>query len=112
MKEEFILDKEQVLLQEIARGERAKAIRHSAAWCTDIVPYLEKRKGDLSHGSSWKPASGIFNVDAVALGSAYNGGREEECGQLSAQLEIWIEQGRIAAENLAKEQAKAGKEKK
>ncbi len=76
-----------------------------------MVPYLTKRSVDLSRGSSWKPGTGVFNTDAVALGAAYNGGREEECMNLATVLGIWVEQGRSAAEKLAKERAKAHKEK-
>jgi len=102
---------EQTCLQEIARGERARELLGSKVWVADVLPYLDKRVVDLSRGSSWKPGTGVFNTDAVALGAAFNGGREEECLNLSNQLDIWVEQGCIAAEKLNKERAKAHKEK-
>lgn len=109
-KEEFQLF-EQECLKDIARGERARALLGSAVWATDVVPYLNKRSVDLSHGSSWKPSTGVFNTDAVALGAAFNGGREEECMNLPTVLGIWVEQGLGAAEKLSKERAKAHKVK-
>ena len=87
----------------IAKGERAHALLASGCWKTDVEPYLMVRCADLSRGSSWKPATGVFSVDAVALGASYNGGREDECLNLRNQLMSWVELGRTAAVKLSKE---------
>lgn len=102
MTEHDYLVKEQALMVEISRGERAKVVLSSACWKTDVEPYLERRASELTRGSSWKPGSNIFSVDAVALGAAYNGGREEECFNLSNILNIWVEQGKVAHDKLVK----------
>jgi len=88
----------------IAKGERARSLLGSGCWKSDVEPYLMVRCADLQRGSGWKPATGVFSVDAVAMGAAYNGGREDECLNLRNVLTIWVEQGRNAAEKLKKGQ--------
>ena len=97
------------LLPVIAKGERAKALLDSGCWKSDVEPYLMVRSADLQRGSGWKPSSGVFSVDAVAMGAAYNGGREDECLNLRNTLNIWVEQGHLAALKLLKEQEKIKK---
>ena len=88
----------------IAKGERARSLLGSGCWKSDVEPYLMVRCADLQRGSGWKPATGVFSVDAVAMGAAYNGGREDECLNLRNMLNKWAEQGRVAAAKLQKEQ--------
>ena len=90
----------------MARGERARSLLGSGCWKSDVEPYLMVRCADLQRGSGWKPSTGVFSVDAVAMGAAYNGGREDECLNLRNVLNIWVEQGRLAGEELKKEQEK------
>jgi len=88
----------------IAKGERARSLLGSGCWKSDVEPYLMVRCADLQRGSGWKPSTGVFSVDAVAMGAAYNGGREDECLNLRNTLNIWVEQGRQAADKLKKGQ--------
>lgn len=96
---------EQHLQAETAKGARAREILHSGGWMQDVVPYLLVREAELSKGSSWKPG-GPATAELVAMGCAYNGGRQDECLNLRNVLEIWAEQGRVAAEKLEQERNK------
>jgi hypothetical protein len=98
-------EQEQEFLQAIAKGQRAKEILSCPCWKKDIEPYIQGRIIDLSRGSSWRPG-GSSTTDLTAMGCAYNGGREDECNNLSNILLIWIKQGEIAAEKLEKERGK------
>lgn len=102
-------DEEIALQKEAAKGQRAKAILESAGWKQDVQPYITNRLAELARGSSWRPGCST-DTGAVLLGCSYNGGREDECLNLQTQLNIWIEQGRIAQEKLDK--ANKGKEQK
>ena len=100
-------DEELILQKEAAKGQRAKAILACSGWIQDVEPYLTDRIAALAKGSSWHPG-GSTDTGAVLLGCSYNGGREDECLNLRTQLNIWVEQGRIAQEKLDK----ANKEQK
>lgn len=96
-------DEELIFQKEAAKGQRAKAILACSGWMQDVEPYLIERENELSKGSSWKPGAST-DVGAVAMGSAFNGGRQSECFNLKNILGIWVENGRIAQEKLDKEQ--------
>ena len=98
-------EREQELLAAIAKGTRAHALLVSECWTKDIVGYLTTRENDLSKGSSWKPG-GSADVGTVAMGCAYNGGRQDECINLWNQLTIWEDQGQVAAVKLEQERKK------
>jgi hypothetical protein len=89
----------------IAKGQRARYILQTTGWNHDVKPYLAMREAELSKGSSWKPG-GSTDIGAIAIGAAYNGGRQDECFNLQNQLLIWEEQGNIAQKKLEQERKK------
>ena len=89
------------LQRDAARGARALAVVQTDCFKVDLKAYIEKRKIDVSEGSVWRPGC-LPEIGAVALGCAYNGGRQDECQNMVNIFEIWVEQGKSAAEKINK----------
>ena len=93
------MTKDDELRQEASRGERVKALLQSPCWQQDVMPYIQKMCSKLGVGALWKPTDSA-SVDMVALGCAFNGGRDEGLKDINSKLNIWIEQGEVASKKL------------
>lgn len=84
----------------IAKGARLRNIQQSSGW-QDILAYLDGLKVELAVGALWKPQHRP-EIDVVAMGCAFNGGRVEQIDDLKRKLDTWIEQGMVATQQLEK----------
>lgn len=89
------------LRSRITRAERLRALVNAPGWQKDMLPYLANLIIELGTGGLWNP-NNKAEIDAVALGCAFNGGRVEQINDVTRKLDIWIEQGVDASSELAR----------
>ena len=88
------------LLARQERYGRLLALKQTPFWKEDIEPFLDHEERATEKGSLWSPEKGIPTVDAVALGSAFNGGRNDEITRFRGFLIRCEHEGKAAMEKL------------
>lgn len=90
-----------------ARAARLRRFQASDFYMRDFHPWLQQQKREIEKGSLWHPEQGMSNCEAVALGCAYNGGREKAIKSLEKLFELIKEQGERAVAELNRREAKS-----
>ena len=92
------------LRKEAVRGVRAREFLESPIWKEHFAPFLKKREVELGVGALWRPGD-KNTIDAVALGCAFNGGRQAQIVDVLEELDVWVKTGEYASEELKKREA-------
>jgi hypothetical protein len=88
------------LSQNVNRGRLAEEFVSGRFFSDFIRPFMVSRDTQIAKGSLWSPMSGVARVDAVALGCAHSGGRNDELKRWQAEIDQWIAKGQASQKRL------------
>lgn len=84
----------------VRRFFRVRDLLESPAWKEDLLPFLEGELKVVGRNTTWHPGSGLPKLESIALGCAYQGGREDALVEVGARVQSWYDEGKRAKEAL------------
>lgn len=88
----------------VRRYFRVREMLDSPAWKEDVLPFLEKELAAVGSNTTWRPGSGLPQLEAIALGCAYQGGAEDALKKFLFRVKTWMVEGVKAREELDKKE--------
>lgn len=85
---------------DISRGQEAKRFLESKFWLEILEPTLALLQSHADNNCRYSPSLSAKSVDEIAARLAYYSGASDSFGEIVKQLNIMIERGRQAAEEL------------
>lgn len=88
------------------RYVRIRDLLASPAWKEDLLPYLKSELAGVGRDTTWRPGAGLPQIESIALGCAYQGGKEDALLEVGAKIQSWHDEGLRAKETLEKREVK------